>query len=111
MGIKSEHTVSSRKKQQYINSDYFYLDNDKPIIYQKTVDYKGQFEVKEFDIVEKTPQISTKEESGTITPTYIEKAEFDKISGEIEQIKQQLSKIKGGGGTNVGTNANGTTRT
>ena len=33
------------------NSDFMFLDNDKPLIYQKIVDAKGQFEVKVFDIV------------------------------------------------------------
>ena len=97
-----------KSRYQPFNSDYFYLDNDKPIIYQKTVDYKGQFEVEEFDIVKRTPQISAKDESGTITPTYVEKAEFDRISSEIEHIKEQLSQVSKLGGSQSVTTTNTT---
>ncbi len=78
----------ARSRPLSANSDYMFLDNDKPLLYQKVVDSKGQFEVKVFDI---TPH---KEE--VVTPTeYVTRADFDKLYAEFIQVKTQISKQGG----------------
>ena len=71
------------------NSDYTFLDNDKPLLYQKTVDSKGQFEVKVFDI---TPH------KAEVTPTvtdFVLRADFDKLSAELVQLKNKINELGG----------------
>ena len=70
------------------NSDYAFLDNDKPILYQKVVDNKGQFEVKVYDIVpHKEERIPTTE--------YALKTDFDKLTNELKVLKEQIAKLGG----------------
>ena len=76
------------------NSDYAFLDNDKPLLYQKIVDSKGQFEVKVFDI------IPHKEDTTPTAPSvdlskYVLKTDFDKLTTEIADLKAQLTKLGG----------------
>ena len=70
------------------NSDFMFLDNDKPLLYQKIVDAKGQFEVKVFDIV---PHVSTP----TPTPEYALRADLDNVLMELTAIKARLDKVGG----------------
>ena len=81
--------VRSRALPQ--NSDYVFLDNDKPLLYQKIVDPKGQFEVKVFDII---PHKETPEE----VPEYVLRTDFDNVLIELTAIKDKLAKL--GGTTN-----------
>lgn len=77
-----------RNRPLSANSDYMFLDNDKPLLYQKVVDNKGQFEVKVFDI---TPH----KEDAPIQTEYVLKSDFDKLYVEFIQVKNQLSKLGG----------------
>ena len=78
------------------NSDYTFLDNDKPILYQKVVDAKGQFEVKVFDIV---PHKDTPVETPTVDLSkYVLRTDFENVLIELTAIKEQLNKL---GGSNV----------
>ena len=70
------------------NSDYAFLDNDKPILYQKVVDSKGQFEVTVYDIV------PHKEEQAPASE-YVLKTEFDKLTSELAALKEQIAKLGG----------------
>lgn len=75
------------------NSDYMFLDNDKPLLYQKVVDSKGQFDVKIYDIV---PHKEEKEASKTIDLSqYVLKTDFDKLTAELTTLKEQLIKLGG----------------
>lgn len=74
-----------RQRQQPYNSDMLYLDNDKPIIYEKKVDSVGQFEVKIFAITEKTNEVDTK-------PEYALKSDLTAIMDEIKTIKEKLNE-------------------
>ena len=87
--VNGVEDVRSRSLPQ--NSDYVFLDNDKPLLYQKVVDAKGQFEVKVFDI---TPHQDTPVE----TPEYVLRADFDNVLVELTAIKDKLAKL--GGTTN-----------
>lgn len=44
----------ARARQLPPNSDYIFLDNDKPLLYRKTVDATGKMEIKAFKISEYT---------------------------------------------------------
>lgn len=77
-----------RNRPLSANSDYMFLDNDKPLLYQKVVDNKGQFEVKVFDI---TPH----KEDAPVKTEYVLKTDFDKLYAEFIQVKTQLSKLGG----------------
>ena len=75
------------------NSDYTFLDNDKPLLYQKVVDSKGQFEVKVFDIVPHKEEQSTA--PSVDMSQYVLKTDFDKITHELTSLKEQLNKLGG----------------
>lgn len=88
-------------------SDYIFLDNDKPILYQKIVSPNGQFEVKTFTISPYEPQDDTKEKNSMDLSSYAKQAEIDKIKAEINELKNKLANKKAdGGNTNGTTNPN-----
>ena len=81
-----------RNRRLAPDSDYMFLDNDRPLLYQKTVDNKGQFEVKVFDIV------PHKEEAITnANPDYVLRSDFEKLSLELAELKNKIQNL---GGTN-----------
>lgn len=70
------------------NSNFIFLDNDKPLLYQKIVDGTGQFEVKTFSIVPFMPQ---EEKSDPIDLSeYAKNSDLDEIKSEIKTIKDKL---------------------
>lgn len=75
------------------NSDYVFLDNDKPIIYQKVVDGKGQFEVKVFDIIPHQEQETQKDTSSINLSDYVLKKDFDNLQEEIKTLRSNLEKF------------------
>lgn len=79
-----------RNRRLAPDSDFMFLDNDRPLLYQKTVDGKGQFEVKVFDIV------PHKEETAPVNnPDYVLRSDFEKLSSEFIELKNKIL-----GGTN-----------
>ena len=74
------------------NSDYIFLDNDKPLIYRKTVDGTGKMEVQTFKIV----PYEEKQDPGIDVSNYVLKSDFDALKKEVESIK---SNRKSGGAT------------
>ena len=79
-----------RNRRLAPDSDFMFLDNDRPLLYQKTVDGKGQFEVKVFDIV------PHKEEAVPVNnPDYVLRSDFEKLSSEFTELKNKIL-----GGTN-----------
>lgn len=82
-------------KQRYVpfNSDILFIDNDKPLIYQKIVDSKGQFEVKIFDITPHIDELDTKETSSINLSNYVLKSDFDALESEIKGLKDKITKI------------------
>ena len=76
-----------RNRRLAPDSDYMFLDNDKPLLYQKTVDNKGQFEVKVFDIV------PHKEEATPVDkPEYVLRSDFEKLSAELSELKNKIQQ-------------------
>lgn len=74
------------------NSDVIFLDNDKPILYQKTVDSKGQFEVKAFEINEIKTQDSQKQPDTNLS-NYVTLTEFEALKGQIDELKNKITKM------------------
>ena len=82
-----------KSKSLPFNSDFIFLDNDKPYLYQKTVDSKGQFEVKVFEIREIKPQENTKEDNSINLSNYVTLPEFEALKGQIDDLKNKITKI------------------
>lgn len=76
-------------------SDYIFLDNDKPILYQKIVSPNGQFEVKAFTISPYEPQEKPKAESSVDLSGYVKTADFDALKAEIATLKNKLEAKDG----------------
>lgn len=87
------------------NSDYMFIDNDKPIAYQKIVDGKGQFTVKAFKLVEFDP---TKEQTTqALNPDeYVLKTDFDKLNESVKNLTIRLEQLKPTQGGNINGTAN-----
>lgn len=75
------------------NSDFVFLDNDKPIIYQKIVDGKGQFEVKAFDIIPHTEPDNIKNNNSINLDDYVLRKDFEKLQEDMKEIKTKLDKF------------------
>jgi len=75
------------------NSSYIFLDNDNPVIYDKTVDPTGKMTVKAYQIipveekpVQKQPAIDMSE--------FVKRTEFEKLKAEIEKFKKKKPEVK-----------------
>ena len=82
-----------KSKPLSANSDFIFLDNDRPIVYQKTVDGKGQFEVKAFEIREIKPQERLKEDNPINLSNYVTLPEFEALKGQIDDLKNKITKL------------------
>lgn len=82
-----------KSKPLSANSDFIFLDNDKPILYQKTVDSKGQFEVKAFEIHEIKPQKKQEEDNSINLSNYVTLTEFEALKGQIDELKNKITKM------------------
>ena len=83
----------AKNRQQPTNSVYMYRDNEKQMIYEKTVDAKGQFEVKTYAITAtNAPQSPKPAEPIDLSP-YAKKSDIDAIKGEIDGVKENLKKV------------------
>lgn len=80
-----------KSKNQSMNSDMIYLDNDKPLLYQKIVDGSGHFETKVFDIVPHTE--STKQEESIDLSSYVKTSDLEPVMAEIKALKKQVAEI------------------
>ena len=90
------------------NSNYIFLDNDKPLLYQKIVDGTGQFEVKAFTITPYNTQETTKQEPSIDLSSYAKISDIEEIKNEIQAIKDKLTSKQGAnsnGTSQIGTKA------
>ena len=81
----------ARNKQLPPNSDYVFLDNDKPLLYRKVVDATGKMEVQAFEIVpytekpaEPVPQVDMSQ--------YVSVDDFNALKGDLERVKDYINK-------------------
>ena len=89
------------------NSDFIFLDNDKPLLYQKTVNSTGQFEIKTFSI---TPVENANASEQIDLSSYAKTSELEAIKSEIEALKSKIetkSAEVNHGTTNTTTNNGG----
>lgn len=77
-----------RNRALPFNSDFIFLDNEKPILYQKTVDSKGQFEVKEFSI----SPLEVKDN----TEKYVLKSDFERLESQLKDLQNKLGEGNNG---------------
>lgn len=88
-------------KPQPANSRCVYFDNDKSILYQKTVDEQGHFEISQYDLVEHVP--TDGEKGGNSAQTidqskFVLKKDFEALQAQIRALELKLK-----GGANNGT--------
>ena len=78
-----------RARQLPPNSDFIFLDNDKPIIYRKTTDATGKMDIQVFEIVPFQPKQPTPEQP--IDPNqFVLKTDFEALKNEIEQLRESV---------------------
>lgn len=73
----------ARQYQLPNGSDYVFLDNDKAMIYRKTVDATGKMDVQAFDI---TPHAE---------PAKATQAEYA-LKSDLDALRKEIAALKGG---------------
>lgn len=71
------------------NSNYIFLDNDKPLAYRKVVDSMGKMTVEPYDIVlhkEETEKVANNTAS-VDTSAFVNRKEYEALRSELEQLK------------------------
>ena len=78
-------------KNRYLqnNSDMIFIDNDKPILYEKKVDAVGKMTIKKFSISEINDDIEIK------NVEYVKLSDFEKLKAEFNEYKALQVKTKG----------------
>lgn len=93
----------ARARQLPPNSDFIFLDNDKPLLYRKTVDATGKMEIKAFKISEYTETEAAPAPAVDMSQ-FVSVEEFKTVQTEMGRIKRTidglLKKEKKGGEEN-----------
>lgn len=76
-----------RNRQMPNNSDYIFLDNDKPLIYRKTLDATGKMDVQVFKI-EPYEEKSTPAAATVDMSQYVLKSDFEDLRKEIDKLRR-----------------------
>lgn len=76
------------------NSNYIFLDNDKALLYEKIVDSKGQFEVKVYEIKEKTNHKAEQERSSVDLSGFVKQGEFEAFKTEIKAQLDRMASVE-----------------
>ena len=95
----------ARARQLPPNSDFIFLDNDKPLLYRKTVDATGKMEIKAFKISEYTETEAAHAPGPAVDMSqFVSVEEFKTVQTEMGRIKRTidglLKKEKNGGEEN-----------
>ena len=95
----------ARARQLPPNSDFIFLDNDKPLLYRKTVDATGKMEIKAFKISEYTETEAAPASAPAVDLSqFVSVEEFKTVQAEMGRIKRTidglLKKEKKGGEEN-----------
>lgn len=95
----------AKAKQLPPNSDFILLDNDKPLLYRKTVDATGKMEIKAFKISEYTETEAAPASAPAVDMSqFVSVEEFKTVQTEMGRIKRTidglLKKEKKGGEEN-----------
>lgn len=78
-----------RARQLPPNSDYIFLDNDKPIIYRKTTDSTGRMDIQVFEIRAFQPE-QAKAEQPFDPSQFALKTEIEALKTELSQMKESM---------------------
>ena len=78
----------ARSRQLPPNSDFIFLDNDKPLLYRKTVDATGKMEIKAFKISE-----YTETEAAPASPPAVDMSQFVSVE-EFKTVQTEMGRIK-----------------
>lgn len=78
-----------RSRQLPPNSDFIFLDNDKPIVYRKTTDATGKMDIQVFEIKPFQPE-QPKAEQPLDLSQFALKSDFESLRKEIEQIRSSV---------------------
>lgn len=79
----------AKTRQLPANSDYIFLDNDKPLLYRKTVDATGKMEIKAFKISEYT-ETEAEAAPAVDMSQYVSVKDFN---SEINRIKKTIDGL------------------
>lgn len=79
-----------KAKQLMPNSEMMFADNDKPILYKKIVDSKGQYEVKMFKISPYEPAQAVNNSDVYDLSAYAKITDIEEIRASIEELKKRI---------------------
>lgn len=80
-----------RARQLPPNSDFIFLDNDKPLVYRKTTDATGRMDIQVFEIKPFQPE-QPKPEQPIDPAQFALKTDIEDLKNEMEQLKESLQK-------------------
>lgn len=83
----------ARARQLPPNSDFIFLDNDKPFLYRKTVDATGKMEIKAFKISEYTETESAPATQALDISQFVSVDEFKGMQNEMKRIKKTIDGL------------------
>ena len=84
----------ARARQLPPNSDFIFLDNDKPLLYRKTVDATGKMEIKAFKISEYTETEAAPASAPAVDMSqFVSVEEFKGVQAEMGRIKKTIDSI------------------
>lgn len=92
-----------KMRAQPANSRYVYFDNDRSILYQKTVDGTGHFELEQFDLTARNAENATVEPQSIDTSQFVLRKDFEALQGQIRALENKMR----GGVVNGNTGNNG----
>lgn len=84
----------ARARQLPPNSDFIFLDNDKPLLYRKTVDATGKMEIKAFKISEYTETEAAPASAPAVDMSqFVSMEEFKGVQAEMGRIKRTIDSL------------------
>lgn len=89
-----------KKRFQSPNSEMYYADNDKPLIYKKVVYPNGQFDIKAFTITEYKGTEEQNSNNSIDLSGYVKTTDLQAIQGKLNSLEEQINKLKQGGISN-----------
>ena len=82
----------AKARQLPPNSDFIFLDNDKPLLYRKTVDATGKMEIKAFKISEYTETEAAPAPAVDMSQ-FVSVEEFKDVQTEMNRIKKTIDTL------------------
>lgn len=82
----------AKARQLPPNSDFIFLDNDKPLLYRKTVDATGKMEIKAFKISEYTETEAAPAPAVDMTQ-FVSVEQFKDVQTEMNRIKKTIDTL------------------